>query len=239
MRLWRSVTLALGLLFAAGPAVLAQQDAAVPRSPVLVVDTEQLFGRSGLGAQIARQIEAEASALAAENRRIEAELAEEEKALTARRAEMPAAEFRELADRFDEKVTRIRNEQQQKARTFGADSDAARREFLVSAQPALEAIMREAGAAVVLDRRTTFLSVDSVDITEEAVRRIDAAAGLETPAEGDPEGGPATPGTPSAIPAPPFNAPVLPGTAEPPQPGPTPRPTQDNAPDGETGSATE
>jgi len=56
-------------------------------------------------------------------------------------------------------------------------SDLAQRRFLSVARPILEEVMRETGASVLLDARSVLLAVDNVDITAEAVLRIDQTIG--------------------------------------------------------------
>ncbi|MBY5974517.1 OmpH family outer membrane protein [Ferrimonas balearica] len=196
------VRLALAGVFAfsllgAAPSMAQGQAAQQLRSPVLVIDSERLFSESDYAQQLAEELEARAAEIAAENRRIEAELAEEERTLTERRAEMDPQAFRELADAFDEKVIRIRRERDLEAQGLGQDSEAIRREFLVSVEPVLDRLMQEAGTAVILERRTVFVTREAVDVTDEAIRRIDAAllsraedgADTGTDSQTDPEAG--------------------------------------------------
>lgn len=192
--------LAASLLFAGlvGSGQAQEAEAPVPRSPILVVDSERMFSDSGFGQQLAARIEARAAEIAAENRRIEAELAEEEQSLTERRATMTPDEFRALADAFDEKVTRIRRERDEAAAGFSQSSEAVRRQFLLAVEPVLYSIMQEAGSAVILERRTVFVTREVVDITDEAIRRIDAQLMDRTPAD---EEGAAPSDTQDAAPA--------------------------------------
>lgn len=198
--------LVLGLSLGPAP-LLAQQaptapaaaaEATLPTSPVLTIDSERLFSGSRFGQVLASKLEAEAAAIAAENRELEAKLADEERSLTQRRATMDPDAFRALAEAFDEKVTRIRKEREERAVNFGQSSDAARQQFLSAAEPVLKDIMREAGAAVMLEQHSVFLSREVVDITDEAVARIDATLLQEEPqADSDantlPEAGEALP----------------------------------------------
>ncbi len=217
MSLRRLLILAL-LAFA--PAAGAQQiggtlDPGTIQSPILVIDFERMFEESRYGASVAREIEEEGAEIAAENRRIEAELIEEERALTKRRSELPPDEFRALANAFDEKVTRLRDEQDAKARNLGNRNENARRRFAAAAQPVLSELMRSTGAAVILERRAVFVAADSVDVTATAIRRIDVAIGdgedlppLDAGGEGSeeaapdalPEGIPAQPEADAALP---------------------------------------
>ncbi|APZ54645.1 OmpH family outer membrane protein [Salipiger abyssi] len=193
-RLW---ALALGLSFSCVAA--AAQDSVQPgvvQSQILTVEIDRLFAESAYGQRITRMLEAEGSEIAAENRRIEAELTAEEKDLTEKRATLSPSEFRALAEAFDQKVQELRREQDTKARSLGNLSEERRRQFLAAAEPVLAQLMREAGAAVILDKRTVFLSAGVIDITDTAIARIDAAIGDGAP-QGE-TGGTATEEAPAA-----------------------------------------
>ncbi|MCA0919735.1 OmpH family outer membrane protein [Pseudooceanicola nanhaiensis] len=200
---------------------VAAQDGLHLRSPILTIDSQRLFADSKLGQQIAARVEEETAALTAENRRIEAELIAEEQDLTDKRATMEPKAFRDLADAFDEKVRRIRSEQDTKARALNQTNDASRREFLGRARPALEQLMQEIGAAVILEQRSVLLSAGVIDITDEAISLLDrqmpaapeTAPGMaaETTPE-TPTDAPAT--TPDAAPATGETAPAADGTVQ-------------------------
>ena len=184
------------VLLSLAPAAGAQQiggalDPGTVQSEILVIDFERLFGGSLFGQRVARELESAGEAVAAENRRIEAELIEEERELTEKRAQLPPDEFRELANAFDEKVTRLRDEQDAKAREIGDRSEDARRRFAAATQPVLTELMRESGAAVILERRAVFVAADSVDVTSIAISRLDAEIGdgSDLPAPDDQEDG--------------------------------------------------
>jgi len=147
--------------------------------PILTIDQDRLFQETGLGARSARAIEAEVETLAAENAQIESRLIEREQDLTVRRPKLPAEDFRALADAFDGDVQRIRDAQDEKARELSRLRDAARQEFFNDVAGIISDIVRERGALVVLDRRDVFLSADRIDITDEAIARVNDAATLE------------------------------------------------------------
>ena len=153
------------------------QQLGLPRSAILTIEADRLFSQSAFGKRTANEIEAESAVLAAENRRIEAELMAEEQDLTARRAQMEPDAFRALADAFDEKVQSIRRSRDAKTRALSQRAEKAQVEFLRAARPVLEALMRETGAGVILERTSVFLSANATDITDLAITRIDAAIG--------------------------------------------------------------
>lgn len=146
-------------------------------SPILTIDSDQLFEQSEFGKRTFAEFEQRGALLSAENRRIEEELIAEEKELTELRATMDAVSFRERADAFDQKVQGIRRAQDRKTRELNQGLDERRVVFLNAAAPILEQLMREAGAAVVLERRSVFIGSNAVDITRSAIERLDATIG--------------------------------------------------------------
>lgn len=156
------------------------EGAASPRvvsSAILTLNQDAVFTGSALGQRVISELERDRNALAAENRRIEAELSAEEQALTEQRAILPAAEFAQLARVFDEKVQSLRESQDRKSRLLQERLDAERRTFTSQAGPVLADIARERGALAILDKTVVLMSFDVIDITDEVVRRLDAAIG--------------------------------------------------------------
>ncbi|MCX7559922.1 OmpH family outer membrane protein [Sulfitobacter sp. F26204] len=146
-------------------------------SPILTIDSERLFLESEFGQRVAAEVEAKGTALAAENRKIEADLEAEEKQLTEVRATMDAEEFRTLANEFDEKVQQIRQVQATKGRALTTLLDQEREVFLGAAGPVLERLMRETDAAVILELRSVFVSSSAIEITDDAIARINETLG--------------------------------------------------------------
>ncbi|MEM7720437.1 MAG: OmpH family outer membrane protein [Pseudomonadota bacterium] len=141
-------------------------------SPVLTVDQDRLFSETRLGAEALAELEREAQLLAAENARIEDALIAEESLLTEQRATLDADEFRTLADEFDSRVQQFRTEQDEKARQLNRQRDEARAAFFNEIAVILSDIVSEKGAVIVIDRRDVFLSADRIDITDEAIERV-------------------------------------------------------------------
>ena len=110
-------------------------------------------------------------------RKIEAELVEEERALTQQRETTPPEEFAELANAFDRKVQQVRETQDGKSIQLQQRLEQERQTFLAEAGPVIATLVRRRGAFVVLDRSEILLTFEGVDITEEAIAAIDAAIG--------------------------------------------------------------
>jgi Skp family chaperone for outer membrane proteins len=193
----------------------AQLQPPEPAPGILVVNQERLIAQSRYGRRIQAELEEVSAALAAENRSIEARLTAEELELTELRDTLPPEDFRARADAFDTRVEQIRAEQEAKARDLTEQADMAQAQFFERAGPILLGIVRERGAAVLMDSRAVLLSAERVDITEEAIAEIDATLGdggpdpiialdIDPPEDG---GGPAPERAPGRD--------LLPGTATP------------------------
>jgi len=168
------------------------QDSAIVPSPVVTVDQEALFDGSAFGRRVQAEIEAASTALAAENRTLETELSDEERRLTDLRPATDPTEFRRMAAEFDARVVDVRRRQDQKGRDLARRQEEARQEFFRAALPILAELVRERGAVAILDSRAVILSADAIDITDEAIQRIDevlgdgaGAAAPETPGQGE------------------------------------------------------
>lgn len=144
------------------------------RTPVLVIDFDELYQVSALGQRIQQELDERSRALAEEIARIDAEMAAEEKALTERRSELSPEEFRALADAFDEKVQRLRREQDENAQQLNRIGNEERLRFRQSALPVLGQLMLETGAVMVMETRYVLIFNDAIDVTELTAARIDA-----------------------------------------------------------------
>jgi Skp family chaperone for outer membrane proteins len=152
----------------------AQQSPSEIHSPILTLDQERFFAESAWGKRAKADVDAVSTALAAENRKLEADLTAEEKSLTEQRETMPADEFRAAADAFDVRVTEIRRTQDGKARDIGRMLDTERQKFFKAAFPVLGKVMQMRGAVAILDARAIFVSADVIDVTDEMIAQVDA-----------------------------------------------------------------
>jgi Skp family chaperone for outer membrane proteins len=169
----RGILLAAALVWSAG-AVSGQETPAAVQAPVLTVDSERMLSDSLFGVQLAQSVRAASDALIAENASIEAKLEAEELALTELRPSLNPEEFRARADEFDSRVQEIRATQAAKAREISNQQASGKKTFIQQITPVLAAIARERGALIVLERQQVFLSAESIDITLEAIRRINS-----------------------------------------------------------------
>lgn len=138
---------------------------------------ERLFNLSEFGTRVRQEIETASLRIAAENQQIAQELRDEELALTEQRATLNPAEFRVLADAFDEKVELIRRAQAEKSQALGALPESEQQRFFESAFPILVTLAEELNALAILDERSTIIASDRIDITSLAIDRVNAAIG--------------------------------------------------------------
>lgn len=150
---------------------------------VLTVDIERVFAQSQFGQRIAAELTAAGEELSLENTRIAAELREEELALAARRPEMEIDVFLREAEAFDLRAQEIRRTQDAKEAALEEAFNNGRAQFLTVTRPILGELMEVNGAVAIFDRRSVLLFLPQIDITNEAILRIDAALGdgAETP----------------------------------------------------------
>lgn len=167
---------ATGLLAQAspsGPASGTADAGTVNPPPILTLDQDRLFQESAWGRAALARIEAETSALATENRRIEMALEEEERSLIERRKTLPADDFAQAASDFDAKVEQIRAAQDVKSRTITQRLETDRQQFFQAATPVLAGLLEESGAVAILADSAIILSLTAVDVTTAAVARMD------------------------------------------------------------------
>jgi Skp family chaperone for outer membrane proteins len=193
----------------------APAEAPRPMSLVLTLNQERLFRESLWGKAALQRAEAEAQALAAENRRIEDALEAEERSLTDRRATMEPAAFAAVAAEFDTRVEAIRAAQDGKSRTLTRQLDEDRQAFFTAATPILGQILRDTGAVAILADTSVVLSLSAIDVTDDAIARMDAAMTAPAPApDAGPQSAPAAP-APAPAPAAPPDAPRRPEPCHP------------------------
>lgn len=161
----------------ARPQPLALQLDATAQRQVLAIDPDRLYAGSAWGRRAQAMLEGIAAEIAAENERLERQFTAEEQALTETRDSLAPDEFRRRAEAFDASAQEVRRERAEALRDLADRAEAERNAFLDAAVPVMAQVMEEAGASVLLDRRTIFLADERIDITAEVLTRIDSEIG--------------------------------------------------------------
>ena len=160
---------------AASPALAQEASVRTVAPSVVMMDSERLYTESQYGLFLRGEIDAQIVQLNVENERIIADLQAEEQDLAVRRPTMDVADFRAEAAAFDAKVQDIRQAVDEKEAELGRAQTTARATFYDQSRPIIGQLMVRRGAVVVLDSRTSFVWIDSIDITNDAIAAIDAA----------------------------------------------------------------
>lgn len=146
-------------------------------SSVATIDQDRLFSDSLFGKAFNESFQKNTNALAEENRRIEKELTDEETDLTEKRKELSNQVFRKLAATFNDKVETIRRDQSQKLKKLNASRIQAKLAFFVKAKPIIIDLMNQRGILFILNDQAVFMSGNSGDITDSAIKYIDQVLG--------------------------------------------------------------
>lgn len=174
----RRGVLALCLCLSGISAGMAQQAPGLSQVvPIATLDQERFFNETRFGKKVLAQAKQDSDALIAENRKIEADLEAEERALTARRPTTDPAEFQTLADAFDKKVEEIRTARDATSQALTRKLDEDRGRFFDAARPVLAAMMAERGIVAIIDKRAVLLGFESIDLTDLAIARLDETLG--------------------------------------------------------------
>ncbi len=177
----RIIALAAAAAFFALPGAAQQLDQGQTirrvQSPILTLEPNRLLTSTLFGRRMVAEFESLRDELQQETTRLENELIAEEQELTELRGTVSTEEFRALADAFDEKAQQFRSQTEERDADLARRVETAERQLLEAALPVLNAIMRDAGAAVIVDRRSVFLGRDAIDITDLVIQRLDETLG--------------------------------------------------------------
>lgn len=146
-------------------------------APVLTIDHDRLFAESAWGKRAVTEFEEAGLKIERDNERIIKQLSDEEADLTEQRENLDPAEFRKKAEAFDLRATEIRRERTEVVQKLSVQTTEDRNAFFRAVLPIMGEVMERRQAVVVLDRRTIFVSVEAVDITNELIVEIDARIG--------------------------------------------------------------
>lgn len=160
------LAMALAMLGGAGA-----QDAA----SVLVVDLERALRDSAAASALRAMEVGERRALRDKLDAMKSALEDEEARMVVLRDTLPKEEFDVLVRDFDQRVRTARRVAQQDAAALQARFATAQATLERAARPLIEALMREHGAVLVIDRKTALAVAPDFDATDALIARLDAA----------------------------------------------------------------
>jgi outer membrane protein len=163
----------------AAPAAAAPAGAAATsavQSPrIVVIDRQQLLQRSAAGKDIFTQTQTLSKQLETQLRTEEGQLQTEATQLQQQMAIMAADVRAQKEKDFNSKQQAFQTKVQQRQAQIQASFNQAARQVEVALDPILQAIMKERGANMVLDRSAVIVATSDVDVTSLALQRLDRA----------------------------------------------------------------
>jgi Skp family chaperone for outer membrane proteins len=186
-RAWLAAAACLACAAAGLPAV-AQQGPGNPLPPgaafgppapagpgFAILSQERLLRESRRGQALLSELREAEQVLERENQTLSDQLATEERALTALRGSVDPEDFRARADAFDRRVEVIRAERARLAQELARSYDDRAQAFFQSALPVVAELMQDQGIIAILSPEAVILAADWLDITDQAIERLDAA----------------------------------------------------------------
>ena len=161
------------LAFALMPAMAAPPP--IPAPKVVVLDRVAILQASKVGRDIARQLQALNAQTKTNFEAQQKSLAAESQQLRQQVAIMAADQRQKKEDAFNAKVRNVEEGVQRRAAQIQQASQVSSQVVAQALGPIVEAIVKERGANLVLDKQAVIYSSSSAfDITPDAVARLDA-----------------------------------------------------------------
>lgn len=170
----RQFFLAIGaaIMLAIGLSSLAQAQ------QILVMNEQRILRESAVGQHVASEIERISGEIANELSPLGTQIQQENEALTAETAALSEEAIRARPDLISRLQTLQSDAQQFEvrrqvaAREIQATERAAMQPVLGALQNILQEIVDERGAALLIDRSTVVFAADSIDISDQAIARL-------------------------------------------------------------------
>lgn len=158
------------------PSPPAQEERAVTAaSPILVIRQSALFTESSAARSISIQAAEAERRIDADLDKVGESLRKREKELSELKASLPKAEFDTRAAEFERDVRAFYARSQRERGLVDQAVGRARTDLRKAAERVLIEIMRHHGAQVMLDEEQVVLSIQTLDITQEAVESLNRA----------------------------------------------------------------
>ena len=166
-----------GVLAAACLAVAPLPSLAQETAPVgiLIVNQARIHLQAAAAQEITREEQARNAALRDAYDRIRSQLRDREREMIDLRATLPKEEFDALAAAFERDVRASRNGVEGNRRLIQGALAQAKEVLALALQNVLVEIMKERGALLILDEKTSIAHAAALDVTDEAIARLNLA----------------------------------------------------------------
>ena len=141
--------------------------------PILVFDRARVLSQSEMGKALEARLDKARADLLSENEKMYADLEAEERAIAEEKSQMSEADFRARSSAFDDRVTELRDEQDQKAQDVQALYDQGLADLETAMNEVLAAAAHDLGAVVVLERQQVYLMSGAIDVSQIVIDGLD------------------------------------------------------------------
>lgn len=142
---------------------------------VLIINMERVLREADAARSIQRQAEEIREAIQEQLSGQQDALRQEEQELVALRQTLPPTEFSSRVDNFEKRVRQLKRVSNERGSRLQKALFEANEELKKRLRPELIAIMQERNAAVMIDERNVVISARVLDVTGEAIERLNAS----------------------------------------------------------------
>ena len=139
------------------------------RGQILYLNQSQVYSESVFGKNLEELFRVESNKLIEQNRRLTKELEVEEQRLTNERQGMSLVEFNLLAENFNARVEKVRQEQKEKSDTLKYKLEEERKYFFKAVYPLLLAFVSKTNATGILDSSVVIVGNSKLDVTNKVI----------------------------------------------------------------------
>ncbi len=148
--------------------------AAHAETTIAVVDVQALLSQSSAAKSIAKQIDTHKEKFLSEVSQQERELRENEKALSEQRSSLSKEEFASKAKAFEEKLYKMRQQTQAKKRVLDEAFSKGMGQLREKLYEVVEGIAKTKGFNLVISKQNVIVGENSIDLTAETLKKLNA-----------------------------------------------------------------
>lgn len=175
MKFHRFATRALAALAFVSLAAVTTAPAVSAATPavIVIVNTQQIFAQSKVGQSIRSQLQEQAKKLQDEDKKGEAGVQAEAKALSDQRSLLSAEDFKKKVQALEQKEGERQNKMRAKGEALQLGVNKARQEVEAAIRPIFADVMKKNGATLLLDQSVVLAGGVDLDITDEVLKQLD------------------------------------------------------------------
>ena len=139
------------------------------KGKILYLNQSRVYSESVFGKNLEELFLGESKQLIEQNRRLTKKLETEERRLTNERKSMSLVEFKFLAENFNTRVEKVREEQKEKSDTLKYKLEEERKYFFKAVYPLLLEFVSKTNATGILDSSVVIVGNSKLDVTNKVI----------------------------------------------------------------------